>query len=55
MLEGSEKTPNKREVKLMLKGSKKMLKGSKKMLQGIENSKGIKKALKRSDTNPREM
>lgn len=40
MLEGSEKTPNKREVKLMLKGSKKMLKGSKKMLQGSRKQQG---------------
>lgn len=40
MLEGSEKTPNKREVKLMLKGSKKMLKGSKKMLQGSTKQQG---------------
>ena len=40
MLEGSEKTPNKREVKLMLKGSKKMIKGSKKMLQGSRKQQG---------------
>ena len=40
MLEESEKTPNKREVKLMLKGSKKMLKGSKKMLQGSRKQQG---------------
>lgn len=40
MLQGSEKTPNKREVKLMLKGSKKMLKGSKKMLQGSTKQQG---------------
>lgn len=40
MLEGSEKTPNKREVKLMLKGSKEMLKGSKKMLQGSRKQQG---------------